>query len=140
MSRRRMGGGLLKTLCHLPSLKWVPDLRSNKQLLISYLQPVDFTQLKPTTNSFLRQLLIQTFVSTQVSTPVITNTLPSSRNRGAIEEVFIKATRIEALASGLIYFLSGGMGHDEPEETFVKWAIGVALGTLRVGMDVIPNL
>ena len=101
---------------------------------------MEFTQLRPIANTFLRQFLIQIFISTQVSTPVITNTIPSSRNRGAIEDVFVKATRIEALASGLVYYLSREMVHDEPEGGFVKWAIGVALETLGMGMDVIPTL
>lgn len=31
-------------------------------------------------------------------------------------------------------------GDNDSEGGFVEWAIGIALGTLRVGMDVIPDL
>jgi nucleolar MIF4G domain-containing protein 1 len=76
-----------------------------------------------------------------VSVPVLGTSVPNTHNRGALEEVFIKATRIEALGLGLLYFLSkmsqpkGGNG-----EGLVKWATGVAVDTLRTGMDVVPNL
>jgi nucleolar MIF4G domain-containing protein 1 len=65
-----------------------------------------------------------------------------TRNRGAVEEVFIKATRIETLALGLVYFLSTEMTRpkDGEKEGLVKWASGVAVDTLRTGMDIIPNL
>jgi len=42
----------------------------------------------------------------------------------------------------VIYFLSKEMSwsKDEDGEGLVKWATGVAVDTLRTGMDVIPNL
>lgn len=82
------------------------------------------------------------FVATQVSTPVLgKSTLPTTQNRGAVEEVFIKATRIEALALGLVYFLSQEMSAaaDEEDGGLVKWASSVAVDTLRTRMDVIPD-
>lgn len=77
-----------------------------------------------------------------MSTPVLGTAVTTTRNRGAIEEVFIKATRIEALALGLVYFLSKEMtGSKNGEgESLVKWASGVAVDTLRTGMDIVPNL
>jgi len=109
---------------------------------LTILKPVDFTLLKPRTANFLRDLFTQLFIATQVSVPVLGASMPTTRNRGAVEEVFIKATRIEALALGLIYFLSKEMSwsKDEDGEGLVKWATGVAVDTLRTGMDVIPNL
>ena len=104
-------------------------------------KPVDFTTLKPRTIKFLRDLVKYLFVASQVSTPVLGSALPTTRNRGAVEEVFIKAARIEALALGLVYFLSKEMSTtDRDGEGLVKWAGGVAIDTLRTGMDIVPNL
>jgi len=109
---------------------------------LAILKPVDFTLLKPRTSNFLKDFLTHLFISTQVSTPILGATVPTTRNRGAIEEVFIKATRIETLALGLVYFLSTEMTRpkDGEKEGLVKWASGVAVDTLRTGMDIIPNL
>lgn len=65
---------------------------------------------------------------------------PTTRNRGALEEVFIKAMRIEALAQGLIHFLSNEILNGQDGQGLVKWAIGVAVDTLRTGMNIIPTL
>lgn len=64
--------------------------------------------------------------------------MPETRNRGAIEEVFIKAAKIEALAMGLVYFLTNSF-RDE-ENAFVKWAANVAKETLKAGVDIMPML
>ncbi|TFK50018.1 ARM repeat-containing protein [Heliocybe sulcata] len=112
---------------------------------ISILKPVDFTILKPKTRVFLRELFIQLFISSQASSPtdqIVTKDTPLARNRAAIEQIFIKATRIETLALGLLYFLGEAFRDDSEDgrvET-VKWAVEVAKDTLRTGMDVIPNL
>jgi nucleolar MIF4G domain-containing protein 1 len=105
-------------------------------------KPVDFTLLKPRTTNFLRDLFAQLFIATQVAAPVLGASVPTTRNRGVVEEVFIKAVRIDALALGLVYFLSKEMSRSRGEdgEGLVEWATGVALDTLRTGMDVIPNL
>jgi nucleolar MIF4G domain-containing protein 1 len=70
--------------------------------------------------------------------------LPTARNRSTIEDTFIKATRIENLALGLVYFLTGPFSEqsyeDEEIADLVKWASGLALETLRTGVDVIPTL
>lgn len=109
---------------------------------LTILKPVDFTILKPRTADFLNDLFTQLFIATQVSVPVLGTSVPTTRNRGTLEEVFIKATRMEALALGLIYFLSKEMPRlkSEDGEGSVKWATGVAVDTLRTGLDVIPNL
>ncbi|TCD69365.1 suppressor of glycerol defect [Steccherinum ochraceum] len=112
---------------------------------LAILKPVDFTILQPQTRSFLTQLLMYTLISTQQSTPILSanpEDHPDTHHRGPLEEVFIKSTRVQALALGLIYFI-GEMGHAETEESetkFMKWARKVALDTLRTGMDVVPNL
>ncbi|TRM64275.1 hypothetical protein BD626DRAFT_400795 [Schizophyllum amplum] len=110
---------------------------------LTILKPVDFTALKPRGSAFLRDLLVQTFVATQSSSPVLGAT-PQTRNRGALEEVFIKAARVEALAMGLVYFITQNVVRDADKETaegkFVKWAAGVAKETLRTGLDVVPGL
>jgi nucleolar MIF4G domain-containing protein 1 len=86
------------------------------------------------------------FVSSQVSTPLLDlsiERLPTTRNRRAVEEIFIKATRIENLAMGLMYFLSEifkSDGDNGEMSTFLKWGCDLAKDTLRTGMDIIPNL
>lgn len=111
---------------------------------MEYIQPVDFTVLKPQSHAFLKELLLQVFISTQVSTPLLSaapSALPTTRNRGAIEEVFIKATRVQNLAVGLVYFLGEAFRTEAGDEKgFIRWASQVAMDTLRTGMDVVAGL
>ncbi|KAK0193837.1 hypothetical protein F5146DRAFT_1101683 [Armillaria mellea] len=114
---------------------------------LAILKPVDFTLLQPQTKRFIGEMLSQLFTSTQTSTLLIgsdAKTLATSRDRAAIEEAFIKATRVSNLAMGLVYFLSNTTQDDEiGDETvtnFIRWATEVAKDTLRTGVDVVPNL
>ncbi|KAF7336720.1 MIF4G/MA4-domain-containing protein [Mycena venus] len=113
---------------------------------LGILKPVDFTTLKPQSREFLKELMVQLFVSSQVATPVVADGtgVPTTRNRSSVEEIFIKASRVEALAMGLVYFLTEAFRDvDEmPDGTrkLVKWASGVAKDTLRTGVDVVPSL
>ncbi|RDB25941.1 Suppressor of glycerol defect protein 1 [Hypsizygus marmoreus] len=114
---------------------------------LAILKPVDFTLLKPQTREFLREMMIQIFISSQRETPMISSNpkdVPTTRNRGALEEIFIKATRIQNLAMGLVYFLSEAFrdlsGEEEGLEKLIKWASGLAKDTLRTGVDIVPNL
>lgn len=102
------------------------------------LKPVDFTLLKLQSQKFLKELFIQVFVASQGSSPVLVDHANElgSRNRGVIENIFMKATKIENLGQGLIYFLS----HTFREDGFLKWASLVAKETLRGGMDYVPRL
>ncbi len=111
------------------------------------LQPVDFTVLKPRTQEFLRELFIQIFVNSQRSTPLVAQDimkLDITRNRNVVEEIFLKASRIQALAMGLVYFLSktfqDNSGSDDRFLKFIYWAVGVAKDTLRTGIDVVTSL
>jgi nucleolar MIF4G domain-containing protein 1 len=111
------------------------------------LQPVDFTVLKPRTQEFLRELFIQIFINSQRSTPLVAQDvmkLDFTRNRNVVEEIFLKASRIQALAMGLIYFLSktfqDNSGSDDGFSKFIYWAVGVAKDTLRTGIDVVTSL
>ena len=55
--------------------------------------------------------------------------------------MFIKATRVQNLAVGLIYFLGEAFHKDAGDEKgFIKWASQVARDTLRMGMDVVAGL
>ena len=99
---------------------------------------MDFTVLKPRTRDFLSYFFHQLFVASQVSAPVLGGDLPHTRSKGHVEEIFIKATRIQALAMGLVYFLTEMK--KTAEEEFVQWASAVAIDTLRTGLDVIPTL
>ncbi|KIM84076.1 hypothetical protein PILCRDRAFT_818381 [Piloderma croceum F 1598] len=109
---------------------------------LTILKPIDFALLKPSTCTFLSNFFIHLFIATQASVPVLGNSIPTTRNRGALEQVFIKATRMESLALGLLFFLQKEMSQprDGDSEQLVKWATGVALDTLRTGMDVVTNL
>ncbi|KAG6853988.1 hypothetical protein C0991_011851 [Blastosporella zonata] len=111
---------------------------------LAILKPIDFTSLKKTTTEFLRELLIQTFICSQRTSPMITMDIPTTRNRGAIEEIFIKATRIQTLAMGLVYFLSEAfrdvLQDGDEKGKLIKWASGLAKDTLRTGVDIIPTL
>ncbi|KAF9223784.1 ARM repeat-containing protein [Gyrodon lividus] len=106
---------------------------------LTILKPVDFTLLKPQPRKFLKELFVQIFVASQASSPMLTNNSneQSSRNRGAVEEIFMKATKIENLGLGLIFFLSHAF---KEEEGLMKWASTVARETLQTGMDAIPSL
>ena len=99
---------------------------------------MDFTVLKPRTRDFLSYFFHQLFATSQVSAPVLGGDLPHTHSKGPIEEIFIKATRIQALAMGLVYFLTEMKKTSEKE--FVQWASAVAIDTLRTGLDVIPTL
>jgi nucleolar MIF4G domain-containing protein 1 len=99
---------------------------------------VDFTDLKPRTRKFISYLFHQVFANSQVSAPVLGGDLPPTRNKGPLEEIFVKATRIQTLAMGLVYFLTEMK--KASEEDFIQWASAVAIDTLRTGLDVVPTL
>lgn len=109
-------------------------------------QPVDFTSLKPQTQGFLREMLVQIFIASQVGTPILEASLnvPTTRDRGAIEQIFIKGTRNQTLAMGLVYFMSKvfcDVSEDGKDiADLIQWASGLAKDTLRIGVDVIPAL
>jgi nucleolar MIF4G domain-containing protein 1 len=98
---------------------------------------VDFTVLKPQTHEFFSQFFQQLFANSQVSTPGLGGDMPNTRNKGPLEEIFIKATRIQVLAMGLVYFLTEMKKRSEEE--FIQWACSIAVDTLRTGLDIIPT-
>ncbi|KAG2367906.1 armadillo-type protein [Suillus spraguei] len=107
---------------------------------LTIFKPVDFTVLKPQTSTFLKELLIQLFIASQVSSPMLSNDsgdYPSMRNRGSLEEIFLKASRIENLGLGLVFFMSNAF---KGEDGFLTWASSVAKETLQTGMDHIPRI
>jgi nucleolar MIF4G domain-containing protein 1 len=90
-------------------------------------------------------MIVQIFIDSQVVTPVLGSSLSvlTTRNRGAIEQIFIKATRNQTLAMGLVYFMSETFHNvfgDEDMVNLIRWATGLAKDTLRTGVDVIPAL
>ncbi|KAG2128072.1 hypothetical protein BD769DRAFT_1457825 [Suillus cothurnatus] len=53
--------------------------------------------------------IFKLFIANQVSSPMLSNDsgdYPSVRNRGSVEEIFLKASRIENLGLGLVFFMS----------------------------------
>ncbi|KAG2017925.1 MIF4G/MA4 domain-containing protein [Coprinopsis cinerea AmutBmut pab1-1] len=129
---------------------------------LSILKPVDFTMLKPQTRGFLKEFLTHLLLNSQLTTPVVTNDLGSvaatlpTRNRGAVEEIFIKASRIDTVAMGLVYFMNEAFkeevkkgkaekesregGKEDKLRSFLVWGVELAKDTLQTGLDVIPDL
>jgi nucleolar MIF4G domain-containing protein 1 len=114
---------------------------------IPFKQPVDFTVLKPRTREFLKELFTQIFVNSQRPTPLVTSDLKNTTftsNRNAIEEIFNKASRIQALAIGISYFLTEAFkDKSDPEDGFLnilRWAISVTKDILRAGVDNVPSI
>ena len=108
---------------------------------------MDFTRLKTQTRDFFEELFIQIFINSQRSTPLAHSNVKDlvfTRNRNAVEEIFIKVSRVEVLAMGLVFCLSESFPEkyfksDDVFSKFLKWAVGVAKDTLRVGIDLIPT-
>lgn len=91
---------------------------------------------------FLRELLLQIFISSQRQIPTIASNLedlPTSRNRVVLEEIFIRATRIQSLSMGLVYFISEAFHDLSSEEKdvakLIKWTSDSAKDTLQTGVD-----
>ena len=90
--------------------------------------------------------MMHTFISSQISSPLISSDakdIPKTRNRGPLEEVFIKTTRIQTLSLGLMYFFNEVIKQEVEnidDSGFLSWATKVALDTLRTGLDVVPTL
>jgi len=111
------------------------------------LQPVDFTILKPQSRDFFKELFTQVLYASQLTSPLLTDDLASlspSKNRQAVEEIFLKASRIDTLAMGLAYFLTETFkslkGENDPVSKFVMWGSGLATDTLRTGLDFVGAL
>ena len=108
---------------------------------LAILKPVDFTVLKTQTQTFMKELFTHVLANTQLATPLLRSEsaedLPNTRNKGPLEEVFAKGSKIQTLALGLVFFIREAF---KGEKGFLKWASQVALDTLRTGVDVIPVL
>jgi nucleolar MIF4G domain-containing protein 1 len=103
--------------------------------------------LKPRTKDFLKELLVHILINSQLSTPFITSNTENitlTRQRGTIEELFIKATRADTVAMGLVYFMTEAFRDTLVQEDnlsrFLVWAVALAKETLQTGLDVIPGL
>lgn len=140
---------LAKDACTLVILKVCSFLMFDimgRRSLTYISQPVDFTNLKPQTHQFFTDMFTHILVGSQLPTPLLSTDpkdFPSTRNRGPLEEVFIKASRIETLALGIAYFLSQTFGQGKERDdtsTFIKWASKVAIETLRTGIDVVATI
>lgn len=132
------GWWIARDTCSLLTLKVRWQQKIFIILVLNVAQPIDFTLLKPQSQKFLKELFMQIFVASQGSSPMLMDHVNEldSRNRGAIENIFMKATKIENLGLGLVYFLS----HAFYEDGFLKWASLVAKETLQSGMDFIPRI
>jgi len=102
--------------------------------------------LKPRTIKFLQLMFTRIFIDVHYSTPtmgIAAATAPLVPDRNVVEAVFIKGTRIQELAMGLVYYFSRIFedGNEDREmQKFLRWAKDIAKGTLRTGMDIVPNL
>ncbi|KIK62995.1 hypothetical protein GYMLUDRAFT_163506 [Collybiopsis luxurians FD-317 M1] len=113
---------------------------------LSVLKPLDFTALKPQTRTLLQELFVNLFLSSQSKSPLVGLEVSSSRNRAPIEEIFIKASRLQTLSMGLVYFFSKGLSLEEAHDVdpnvikLVQWGVDIAKDTLRTGLDIVPDL
>ncbi|KAI0833472.1 ARM repeat-containing protein [Trametes gibbosa] len=105
---------------------------------LAILKPVDFTVLKQQAHTFLHELFVHVFANTQLATPLLTSErkgdLPMTRNKSSLEEVFLRGSKIQAVAVGLAYFFQTTF---KEEGGFLKWASEVALETLRASMETV---
>ncbi|PFH52934.1 hypothetical protein AMATHDRAFT_73766 [Amanita thiersii Skay4041] len=122
-------------------------LIAKDSVTLGILKPVDFTCLKSQGREFLRELLINVIISSQAASPVLDTKAEyvlTTRNRAAVEEIFIKATRVETLAMGLVYFMADGFQdaslNNEGLWKLIKWGTSVAKDTLTTSLDVVPTL
>ncbi|KAG1719114.1 hypothetical protein EDB19DRAFT_1837032 [Suillus lakei] len=120
-------------------------LRDVGETSVGGVEPVDFTVLKTQTRTFLKELLIKLFIASQVSSPMLTNDAgdyPSMRNRGSLEGIFLKASRIENLglsvgqrsASSAPVQVAGTSRTrmaTSPGENFDRWSTGSITCTSR---------
>ncbi|CCM01388.1 uncharacterized protein FIBRA_03439 [Fibroporia radiculosa] len=110
---------------------------------LAILKPVDFTVLKPRSQTFLKELFTHIFISTQLSTPLLNvdpENMPTTRNRSPLEEVFMKAARMQTLAIGLVYFARQAFNESDDNSGYLNWASQVARDTLRTGIDIVAGL
>jgi len=133
--------GLCDT-CHLKGRLFPP----HALMKLTSSQPVDFTQLKPQTREFLKEMLIQLLIASQRSAPLVISNFDEvvlTRNRSVVEEIFIKAARIENLATGLVYFMTEAFRDlsmkEEGLSKFLEWAVALARQTLQSKMNDIPT-
>ena len=95
------------------------------------MQPVDFTRLKTQTRDFFKEMFIHIFIKYTGKQDLV-----FTRNRNVVEEIFIKVSRVETLAMGLVLcllelFPEKHFKSDDGFSKFLKWAVGVAKDTLR---------
>ncbi|KAL0574986.1 suppressor of glycerol defect [Marasmius crinis-equi] len=113
---------------------------------LSVLKPIDFTQVNPQARKFLDELFVNIFLSSQSSSPLIEVGTSATRNRGSVEEIFLKATKLQTLAMGILFFFSkmfrfeGDDKLGEETKRLVKWGVGVAKDTIQTGLDIVPTL
>ncbi|KAF8525807.1 hypothetical protein BU17DRAFT_74234 [Hysterangium stoloniferum] len=109
---------------------------------LTILKPVDFTTLRQQTIDFFHILFSQLFISSQVLSPAISldanaaTFLADTRDRQAVEEVFIKVKRLPILTQGLVFFLNMALWRDngpDNEVVFrtIKWARDIAIEALH---------
>jgi nucleolar MIF4G domain-containing protein 1 len=102
---------------------------------------VDFTTVKSQGRLFFTEFFKQTFFSSHLANPSANpeKAAMPAFDRMAIEEVFIKAVKLPAVATGIVFFLSKHVAPHTEEgkgENFASRACEVAMDTLRTGLDV----
>lgn len=109
---------------------------------LTALKPVDFTTLKPESRTFIKNMFVQFFASSQVTSPMQAANpanVGDEWEKAPVQDVFGKVARIEGLALGLIYFLteltkestfSTGSG-----DRLLRWGSESAMEALRQGSN-----
>ena len=99
------------------------------------------------------ELLLHVLLNSQRTVPLVHSNYTSltlTRNLTNLQEIFIKAGKVETLGMGLVYFFSQlffevGEGEGLSLEAkgdfgdFVKWAVDAAKETLRRSVEMLAN-
>jgi nucleolar MIF4G domain-containing protein 1 len=95
----------------------------------------------------LKELILHVLINSQMGTPFLPlhtshTSFNPAKNRLIIEEIFLKAARIQNLAVGLVYFISEISKEDIDERVrdYVKWSSSLAIETLQTGIDVMSSI
>ena len=98
--------------------------------------------MKPKTQTFIKQLFTQLFISTQDASaaPNINVGIAISKRDGKpLEDVMTKAPRLPVLARGVLHFISTAFKKLDTESEnmrlFLEWSTEVAKESLQMGLE-----
>ncbi|KZS94270.1 MIF4G-domain-containing protein [Sistotremastrum niveocremeum HHB9708] len=106
---------------------------------LAILKPLDFAVLQPETQTFLRTFFSYVFIGTQTSSPILATVENLPRNPDTLIQVFSTTGRIQSLPEGIRFCLRNIFRKElkakDSEDSFLRWAIGIADDALQSGVD-----